>query len=106
MKQRAFFISPSRLSWKIISCLSDHIFNANHLLFTGVGISTLELHGCGPLQHSTAAPHKGIVFLDWVLGCDCIDVVVVVGCRDVGWQEGEVGGHMQETMLRRRGILW
>jgi hypothetical protein len=42
MKQLAFFFTnPSRLSWKIISWLSDQTFNANHLIFTGYGISTL-----------------------------------------------------------------
>ena len=42
MKQLTFFMNPSRLSWKIISQLLDQIFNANHLSFTGYGISTLE----------------------------------------------------------------
>ena len=37
-------MNPSRLSWEIISWLSDEIFNANHLISTGYGISTLELH--------------------------------------------------------------
>ena len=41
MKQLAFFTNPSRLSWKIISRLVDQIFNADHLIFTGYGISTL-----------------------------------------------------------------
>ena len=41
MKQLAFFMNPSCLSWKIISSSSDQIFNANHLIFTGYGISTL-----------------------------------------------------------------
>jgi hypothetical protein len=36
-------MNPSRLSWKIISGLSDRIFNANHLIFTGYGISTLTV---------------------------------------------------------------
>ena len=40
MKQPAFFMNPS-LFWKIISGLSDPIFNANHLIFTGYGISSL-----------------------------------------------------------------
>jgi hypothetical protein len=35
MKQLAFFMNPSRLSWKIISQLSEQIFNVNHLIFTG-----------------------------------------------------------------------
>ena len=43
MKQLAFFMNPSRLSWKIISRLSDQTFNANHLIFTGYGNSTLVL---------------------------------------------------------------
>ena len=42
MKQLAFFMNASRLSWKIISWLLDQIFNANHLTFTGYGISTLD----------------------------------------------------------------
>ena len=41
MKQLAFFMNPSCPSWKIISLLLDQIFNANHLIFTGYGISTL-----------------------------------------------------------------
>ena len=42
MKQLASFKNSSRLSWKIISLLLDHIFNANHLIFTDHGISTLQ----------------------------------------------------------------
>ena len=41
MKELAFFMIPSRLSWKIISRLYDRIFNANHLIFMGYGISSL-----------------------------------------------------------------
>ena len=41
MKQLAFFMNPSRLSWKDISWLSYQIFNASHLIFTGYGISIL-----------------------------------------------------------------
>jgi hypothetical protein len=41
-KQLAFFMNPSRLSWKINSWLSDEIFNAIHLIFTGYGTSTLH----------------------------------------------------------------
>ena len=42
MTQLAIFMNPSRLSWKIISRLLDQIFNSNHLIFTGYGISTLD----------------------------------------------------------------
>jgi len=43
MKQLAFFMNPSHLSWKDISWLSDQICNANHLIFTGYDISTLVM---------------------------------------------------------------
>ena len=36
-------MNPSRLSWKIILWLSDQIFNANHLIFMGYGISALDV---------------------------------------------------------------
>ena len=45
MKQLAFFMNPSRLSWEIITWLSDQIFNVNHLIFTAYGISTLDCNG-------------------------------------------------------------
>ena len=35
-------MNPSRLSWKIISWLSDQIFNVNHLISMGYDISILE----------------------------------------------------------------
>ena len=38
-------MNPPRLSWETISCLSDQIFNANHLNFTGYGDSTLVVLG-------------------------------------------------------------
>ena len=43
MRQLAFFMNPSHLSWKIIPWLLDQIFNANHLIFTGYGISALRM---------------------------------------------------------------
>ena len=46
-------MNPSRLSWKIISRLSDQMFNANHLIFTGYGISTLQI-ACSPVKSSKA----------------------------------------------------
>jgi hypothetical protein len=43
MKQLAFFVNPSRLSWEINPRLSDQIFDANHLIiFPGYGVSTLK----------------------------------------------------------------
>ena len=78
MKQLAFFMNPSRLSWKIISWLSDQIFNANHLIFTGYGISTLlstclmqplDLHKFLGCVHSScciaaaACPQSVVAFL-------------------------------------------
>ena len=41
MKQLAFLMNPSHLSWKIISWLVDWIFIVNHLNSTGYDISTL-----------------------------------------------------------------
>ena len=43
-------MNPSHLSWKIISWLSDQIFNVNHLILMGYGISTLSM---GSDCHST-----------------------------------------------------
>jgi hypothetical protein len=53
MKQLAFFINPSHLSWEIISWLSDQIFNANHLIFMGYGISTLAYQSAGKFQEAS-----------------------------------------------------
>ena len=47
MKQLASFTNPSLLSWKIILWMQDYIFNANHLIFTVNGISTLLAQQCG-----------------------------------------------------------
>jgi hypothetical protein len=38
MQQLAFFMIPSLLSWKIISRVQDHIFNANQFIFMVYGI--------------------------------------------------------------------
>ena len=66
MEQLAFFMNPSRLSWKIISWLSYQIFNANRLIFTGYGISRLvcsrrSLHG--NVHQSVACQQTGYGFL-------------------------------------------
>ena len=44
-------MNPSRLSWKSISWLSDQIFNANHLIFTGYGISNLIIFRTNRVLH-------------------------------------------------------
>jgi hypothetical protein len=61
MKQLAFFMNPLCLSWKTISGLLDQIFNANHLIFTGYGISTLILGG--GLYKVTCRPCNGTLMV-------------------------------------------
>ena len=120
MKQLAVFMNPSHLSWKIISWWSDHIFNVNHLIFTGYGISTLlpfkhslvgGQGGAGPssLLHTTLeGPMEG------VCGCKMTDVASMWiptlaldgSCFMVTWtvflQEPPLGGR-PNTKLGDRG---
>ena len=46
-------MNPSRLTWKIISWLPDQIYNANHLIFMGCGISTLGASPSFWIRHQT-----------------------------------------------------
>ena len=55
-KRLAFFVNPSRLSWEIISRLSDQIFNANHIALFSQAMVVLPymdgVEGDRPTSHT------------------------------------------------------